>query len=651
MPFERGDIYIQLYDSCTYRVYPEPLHQQFTNGTINQNLLLPANLNPGNTFINYYYLNADRTHDGHGVTLFSIQGLNFFGFVAQPEHPVKNQPFHVSIRTEVTDVNSMTCEVDTLTTSEYLDENGIEHIVSFTTSATPISIPMIRDSKNSDRWISESPLSVGTSGKLIGFRLIARDNLQNPTESQIFSLKIRQDPDFYPTSISQGGSKFPELIVKVNYIGDDTLTLNSNIYRIQNTQKVFIGSQPFTLFPNHDASFSLPCFLGQDLSYFQVVLDPENKYIESNKSNNTLIDSIYVHTFPILPDRGSTVTGISNDTIKFGNFTVFIEPRSTTDSSIVSLSSRALSTYSTQPGFSLVRAEGSESALSYTVAIPELADTLLKPMWIRITPGPIDSNTTGKLSIGRWDPFLKIWVLLKSNEESSHFTAHTSKPGDFTLLTCQDSKPPKIELSIDGQQFFQNSYVSQKPNISIIGEDQNGVLFDSKGLSIKLDNNVINFSELNLPDTLTSGTYVSAQFRPELEYGEHTIEVSLSDAAGNIASKEVIFIVSDELKLLDYGNYPNPFVSQTVFIYELTQRVDNFKIKIYTVSGRLIKVLEESTIYGSGVDINEGGYHEIVWDGLDTEGNFIANGIYFYKMIAKKRDKSVTSIGKIAKAR
>lgn len=272
-------------------------------------------------------------------------------------------------------------------------------------------------------------------------------------------------------------------------------------------------------------------------------------------------------------------------------------------------------------------------------------------MWIRITPGPIDSNTTGKLSIGRWDPFLKIWVLLKSNEESSHFTAHTSKPGDFTLLTCQDSKPPKIELSIDGQQFFQNSYVSQKPNISIIGEDQNGVLFDSKGLSIKLDNNVINFSELNLPDTLTSGTYVSAQFRPELEYGEHTIEVSLSDAAGNIASKEVIFIVSDELKLLDYGNYPNPFVSQTVFIYELTQRVDNFKIKIYTVSGRLIKVLEESTIYGSGVDINEGGYHEIVWDGLDTEGNFIANGIYFYKMIAKKRDKSVTSIGKIAKAR
>jgi len=651
MPFEQGDIYIQLYDSSTYRVYPEPLHQQFTNGIVSQNFSLPANLRPGNTFINYYYLNADRTHDGHGVTLFSTQGLNFFGFAAQPEHPVKNQPFYVSIRTEVTDVNSMTCEVDTLTTSEYLDENGIEHIISFTDADQLISVPMIHDPESSDRWISESPLTAGTSGKLIGFRFTARDNLQNPTESQIFSLKIHQDPDFYPTSISQGGSKFPELTVKVNYVGDDTLTLNSNFYRLQNNQKIYFGSQLFTLFPNHDASFSLPCLLGQDISYFQVVLDPENKYIESNESNNKLIDSIYVQTFPVLPDLGSTVTGTTNDTIEFGNFALFIEPHSTTDSSIVSLSSKELSAGSTQPGFSLVRSEESDFIPSYTVSIPELADTLLKPMWIRITPGAIDSNTTGKLSIGRWDSFLKIWLLLKTSEDNSRFIAPTSKPGDFTLLTCQDSEPPKIELSIDGHQFFQNSYVSQKPNISIIGEDQNGVLFDSKGLRVKLDSDVINFSELNLPDTLSSGTYVSAQFRPELEYGEHAIEVSLSDAAGNIASKEVIFIVSDELKLIDYGNYPNPFISQTVFIYELTQRVDNFKIKIFTVSGRLIKVLEEATIYGSGVDINEGGYHEIVWDGLDTEGNFIANGIYFYKMIAKKRDKSVTSIGKVAKAR
>ena len=105
------------------------------------------------------------------------------------------------------------------------------------------------------------------------------------------------------------------------------------------------------------------------------------------------------------------------------------------------------------------------------------------------------------------------------------------------------------------------------------------------------------------------------------------------------------------MKLIDYGNYPNPFKDRTVFIYELTQRVDDFKIKIYTTSGRLIKILEESTIFSTGLDMNEGGYHEVLWNGLDEDGNFIANGVYFYKMIAKNKSKTVTKIGKTAKAR
>jgi hypothetical protein len=193
--------------------------------------------------------------------------------------------------------------------------------------------------------------------------------------------------------------------------------------------------------------------------------------------------------------------------------------------------------------------------------------------------------------------------------------------------------------------------VSREPNISIIGEDQNGVLFDAKGVNVKLDGTNINFSELNIPDTLINGNYVSAQFRPKLDYGDHVIEVRMSDAAGNITGDEILFTVSDELKLIDYGNYPNPFKDRTTFIYELTRRVEKFKIKIYTPSGRLIKVLEESTIFSTGLDMNEGGYHEIMWNGFDDNGNFIANGVYFYKMSAKSRDKTVSTIGKIAKAR
>jgi len=45
------------------------------------------------------------------------------------------------------------------------------------------------------------------------------------------------------------------------------------------------------------------------------------------------------------------------------------------------------------------------------------------------------------------------------------------------------------------------------------------------------------------------------------------------------------------------------------------------------------------------------GYHEVEWDGRDREGNFIANGVYFYKITAKKKGKKVSSQGKIAKVK
>lgn len=136
-----------------------------------------------------------------------------------------------------------------------------------------------------------------------------------------------------------------------------------------------------------------------------------------------------------------------------------------------------------------------------------------------------------------------------------------------------------------------------------------------------------------------------------MDWGEHFIEVSLSDAAGNISTERIDFIVSDKLRLIDYGNFPNPFKDRTVFIYELTQRVETLQIKIYTLSGRLIKVLDNESIFSTDIDMNEGGYHEVIWYGLDEDGNFVANGVYFYKIYAKRDGKVSSSIGKIAKAR
>jgi flagellar hook assembly protein FlgD len=60
------------------------------------------------------------------------------------------------------------------------------------------------------------------------------------------------------------------------------------------------------------------------------------------------------------------------------------------------------------------------------------------------------------------------------------------------------------------------------------------------------------------------------------------------------------------------------------------------KVKIYTVSGRLIRTLD---------DLSEPlpGYNYYPWDGRDDDGDRIANGVYLYKIILKtgKEQKEV----------
>ena len=66
------------------------------------------------------------------------------------------------------------------------------------------------------------------------------------------------------------------------------------------------------------------------------------------------------------------------------------------------------------------------------------------------------------------------------------------------------------------------------------------------------------------------------------------------------------------------------------------------KIKIYTVAGRLIKVINSYGVYDKYVTID--------WDGRDQDGSLIANGVYFYKVILKSTDDSFSQsvIGKLA---
>jgi len=72
-----------------------------------------------------------------------------------------------------------------------------------------------------------------------------------------------------------------------------------------------------------------------------------------------------------------------------------------------------------------------------------------------------------------------------------------------------------------------------------------------------------------------------------------------------------------------YQNYPNPFINQTKFKFDLPEQ-DWVTLEIYDVLGRKVKTLLND------VGLSRGVHDRIIWDGRDDNGNYVSSGIYFY---------------------
>ena len=133
---------------------------------------------------------------------------------------------------------------------------------------------------------------------------------------------------------------------------------------------------------------------------------------------------------------------------------------------------------------------------------------------------------------------------------------------------------------------------------------------------------------------------IKSTYQPSLENGDHFLRV-----AGDSFSLDKYFEVSNELKIVDLYNYPNPFAENTSFTFKLTRVPEEVVIKIYTVAGRLIK-----NIFLRSSDLKTD-FNKIEWDGRDEDGDRIANGVYIYKVILKDPSESESYTQKLAVVR
>ncbi len=206
-----------------------------------------------------------------------------------------------------------------------------------------------------------------------------------------------------------------------------------------------------------------------------------------------------------------------------------------------------------------------------------------------------------------------------------------------------DDKSPELELYMNDLKFADGGLVGPDPLLLAKVYDDNGINTAGNGigheLTAILDNNNNKVIVLNDYYTAEKNSYqdgtISYPFS-ELPAGTHDVTVKVWDVANNSAEGDLTFVVADdaEMALGHVLNYPNPFSSNTKFFVEHNRNGNliDIQIKIFTVSGKLVKSLGDSFFAEGNL------YCDLDWDGLDEYGQQLARGVYVYQVSLKQSD-------------
>ena len=370
---------------------------------------------------------------------------------------------------------------------------------------------------------------------------------------------------------------------------------------------------------------------------FRISVENKRKFIQ---------DTTYVYDTTIQVDRfwitsavGSTDDLIVNDTVTYNSMNIYIPPDIIEQDGMIFFNQ-----------INNIQVGENQPSLN-----PILNHVKLKPISIGIVGEDIPWISSWEVerqyqkdtSLYRFNTPLNIWTIVEGNWQNNKYAFNSSGSSQFAWISSNDKVSPKLEAMVDGQKILKGGYISPEPEIVISIRDESGVSVHD----IEFFKNGFNWDLVNNFDLIQNGILTQIILNPILSENDRTMSFIASDYLGNMSDTlKLEFFVSPDMKIIDYGNFPNPFKSKTLFSYELTRNIDDFKLSIYTVDGRKIREFK-SFDYGINSNLSSIGYHEIIWDGMDDWGDEVANGVYFYKYSLKFEDKNFSSVGKVARSR
>lgn len=226
-----------------------------------------------------------------------------------------------------------------------------------------------------------------------------------------------------------------------------------------------------------------------------------------------------------------------------------------------------------------------------------------------------------------------------------------------TSAELNDQQGPHMTLHFGEPNFVSGDYVDAQPTLHIELEDSLSGINTAGDIGHQI---MLTFDEeyahsrditeyfVYKPGSYTTGTIEYPILH--LPLGEHLLEVKAWDNSNNSSIVETRFVAVDrsDLRIRHLLAYPNPMQQDCTFRFELSQDAE-VSLKLFTVAGRLIRAFEALP--------GRAGYNifPLSWDGRDAQGDLVANGVYLYKVSAKKHygDKLLTAenIDKVVVAR
>ncbi len=189
-----------------------------------------------------------------------------------------------------------------------------------------------------------------------------------------------------------------------------------------------------------------------------------------------------------------------------------------------------------------------------------------------------------------------------------------------------DSEGPEIELSFPASQggeipsVYQNAVMhavlSDPSGICVLGNDAGSIIIGS------VDGGYEDITELF---SYNQGSYTTGFLDytiPDLLPGTHEIRVVARDGMKNTGEAVLSFnVMEGDAPLLEKtGVYPNPTRGQRAFFFT-TSSSGSVGVTVYSIAGR--PVWKGETIVQSGAG-------QLLWNGLDSDGDNIAAGAYIY---------------------